>query len=123
MSKETKDWLSDDTGTVSGEDKTKEELQAELQVLQAEVKRLKETQAEESATQENAEEAEQVWEALEDADEDIEIKAETLCRWGAARAGAIVIAPVVGTAALMACLLYTSPSPRDLSTSRMPSSA
>ena len=24
---------------------------------------------------------------------------------------------------LMACLLYTSPSPRDLSTSRMPSSA
>lgn len=106
MSKETKDWLSDDTGTVSGEDKTKEELQAELQALQAEVKRLKETQAEESATQETAEESEQVWEALEDADEDIEIKAETLCRWGAARAGAIVIAPVVGTAALMANEVY-----------------
>ena len=28
-----------------------------------------------------------------------------------------------GLASLMACLLYTSPSPRDLSTSRMPSSA
>ena len=27
------------------------------------------------------------------------------------------------TIALSACLLYTSPSPRDLSTSRMPSSA
>ena len=27
------------------------------------------------------------------------------------------------SAAAMACLLYTSPSPRDLSTSRMPSSA
>ena len=28
-----------------------------------------------------------------------------------------------GTALTLACLLYTSPSPRDLSTSRMPSSA
>ena len=27
------------------------------------------------------------------------------------------------TASIMSCLLYTSPSPRDLSTSRMPSSA
>ena len=29
----------------------------------------------------------------------------------------------VGTAWTVSCLLYTSPSPRDLSTSRMPSSA
>jgi len=29
----------------------------------------------------------------------------------------------VGDALLWSCLLYTSPSPRDLSTSRMPSSA
>ena len=29
----------------------------------------------------------------------------------------------IEAAVLMACLLYTSPSPRDLSTSRMPSSA
>ena len=28
-----------------------------------------------------------------------------------------------GPASMMCCLLYTSPSPRDLSTSRMPSSA
>ena len=31
--------------------------------------------------------------------------------------------PVVATIFLFVCLLYTSPSPRDLSTSRMPSSA
>ena len=31
--------------------------------------------------------------------------------------------PGAGTATLYTCLLYTSPSPRDLSTSRMPSSA
>ena len=38
----------------------------------------------------------------------------------------MVAAPIVGVAAWMLdgiCLLYTSPSPRDLSTSRMPSSA
>ena len=34
-----------------------------------------------------------------------------------------VPAYVFQTADYMACLLYTSPSPRDLSTSRMPSSA
>ena len=41
-----------------------------------------------------------------------------------------IVAGVIGTAfsvlmrmELMHCLLYTSPSPRDLSTSRMPSSA
>ena len=32
-------------------------------------------------------------------------------------------APVKGTRKYNNCLLYTSPSPRDLSTSRMPSSA
>ena len=31
--------------------------------------------------------------------------------------------PVKGQTPFSACLLYTSPSPRDLSTSRMPSSA
>ena len=31
--------------------------------------------------------------------------------------------PALDVARLIACLLYTSPSPRDLSTSRMPSSA
>ena len=42
---------------------------------------------------------------------DIEWEAEKICRWGAARAGVIVVAPLVGTMAF--CLLYTSPSPRD----------
>ena len=37
---------------------------------------------------------------------------------------AVVLSLVIGVVALtLACLLYTSPSPRDLSTSRMPSSA
>ena len=35
----------------------------------------------------------------------------------------IIIAGAGGAAHLPGCLLYTSPSPRDLSTSRMPSSA
>ena len=39
-------------------------------------------------------------------------------RWASTISGAIIA--LVGA---MACLLYTSPSPRDLSTSRMPSSA
>ena len=33
------------------------------------------------------------------------------------------VADMLGMAHIRACLLYTSPSPRDLSTSRMPSSA
>ena len=34
-----------------------------------------------------------------------------------------VVAPVMSKVEISSCLLYTSPSPRDLSTSRMPSSA
>ena len=37
---------------------------------------------------------------------DIEREAEKLCRWGAARAGVIVVAPLVGTMALMANEVY-----------------
>ena len=32
---------------------------------------------------------------------DIEWEAEKICRWGAARAGVIVVAPLVGTMALL----------------------
>ena len=39
------------------------------------------------------------------------------------RAYELMMARVDELALLMTCLLYTSPSPRDLSTSRMPSSA
>ena len=35
----------------------------------------------------------------------------------------IILSSTPGSAVVEACLLYTSPSPRDLSTSRMPSSA
>ena len=38
-------------------------------------------------------------------------------------AAAAAVAFAAPGAALAGCLLYTSPSPRDLSTSRMPSSA
>lgn len=37
---------------------------------------------------------------------DIEWEAEKICRWGAARAGVIVVAPLVGTMALMANEVY-----------------
>lgn len=38
--------------------------------------------------------------------EDIDWEAEKICRWGAARAGVIVAAPLVGTMALMANEVY-----------------
>ena len=37
--------------------------------------------------------------------------------------GVLMLEAMAQAAALLSCLLYTSPSPRDLSTSRMPSSA
>ena len=42
---------------------------------------------------------------------------------GAHEKADILICPPATLLNVMACLLYTSPSPRDLSTSRMPSSA
>ena len=43
---------------------------------------------------------------MEQSTEDKDVKVEMLCRWAAARAGAIVIAPLVGTVALMANEVY-----------------
>ena len=40
-----------------------------------------------------------VLDAMDETTEDRDLKVETLCRWAAARAGAIVIAPLVGTVA------------------------
>ena len=37
---------------------------------------------------------------------DMDWEAEKICRWGAARAGVIVVAPLVGTMALMANEVY-----------------
>jgi len=47
-----------------------------------------------------------VLDAMDETTEDRDLKVETLCRWAAARAGAIVIAPLVGTVALMANEVY-----------------
>ena len=47
-----------------------------------------------------------VLDAMDETTEDRDLKVETLCRWAAARAGAIVIAPLVGTVALMAIEVY-----------------
>ena len=46
-------------------------------------------------------------------------------RWTAIIVGLVGVLIIIqpGTDSFSACLLYTSPSPRDLSTSRMPSSA
>ena len=56
---------------------------------------------------------------------DINLRGKTALITGATkglgRGAAIAIAEAGGN--VIACLLYTSPSPRDLSTSRMPSSA
>ena len=47
-----------------------------------------------------------VMNSLDQSTEDADVKVETLCRWAAARAGAIVVAPVLGTVALMANEVY-----------------
>ena len=48
----------------------------------------------------------EVIQSIENSAADADLKVETYCRWAAARAGAIVIAPLVGTIALMANEVY-----------------
>jgi len=48
----------------------------------------------------------EVIQSIENSSADADLKVETYCRWAAARAGAIVIAPLVGTIALMANEVY-----------------
>ncbi len=50
--------------------------------------------------------AEDIMAQIESSTADLDVKAETLCRWAAARAGVIVIAPLLGTMALMANEVY-----------------
>ena len=50
-------------------------------------------------------------------------KVDALISSGAINVGAAVTATVSAAGTISACLLYTSPSPRDLDLSRMPSSA
>lgn len=58
----------------------------------------------EGAKADGSDAAEEVLPELEDIDVDWE--AEKICRWGAARAGAIVVAPLMGTMALIANEVY-----------------
>ncbi|MGN0949069.1 MAG: hypothetical protein ACI4NR_09310 [Megasphaera sp.] len=82
------------------EAKTVEELQAEIAALKEELAGLK---AQAKSTEDAAA---SVVKAMEQSTEDKDVKVEMLCRWAAARAGAIVIAPLVGTVALMANEVY-----------------
>lgn len=83
--------------------KTIEELQEQIKALQEQLAALK-GQAEPADSSE--EKAEAVMQQIEASTEDVDLQAETLCRWAAARAGAIVIAPLLGTVALMANEVY-----------------
>lgn len=82
------------------EAKTVEELQAEIAALKQELADMK------AQSQPADDAAASVVKAMEESTEDKDVKVEMLCRWAAARAGAIVIAPLVGTVALMANEVY-----------------
>lgn len=82
------------------EAKTVEELQAEIAALKQELADVK------AQSQSTEEAAASVVKAMGQSTEDKDVKVEMLCRWAAARAGAIVIAPLVGTVALMANEVY-----------------
>ena len=96
--------------------KREEQLQEEIERLQKELAALKAEREQEASREpeekeqdaplgENAK-ALQVIESIDKATDDVDVKVETLCRWAAARAGAIVIAPILGTVALMANEVY-----------------
>ncbi|EHM42189.1 hypothetical protein [Anaeroglobus geminatus] len=76
-------------------------LQEEIAELKAEVAKLNAARGEDADAK-----ALTVLDAMDETTEDKNLKVETLCRWAAARAGAIVIAPLVGTVALMANEVY-----------------
>lgn len=89
---------------MSEETKTVEELQEEIAKLKAELADLKAQAGPAPAVNEDA--TMNVMNSLDQSTEDADVKVETLCRWAAARAGAIVVAPVLGTVALMANEVY-----------------
>ena len=81
--------------------KTVEQLQEEIAALKQELADFKQ-----SHSQPIEDAANSVVKAMEQTTEDKDVQVEMLCRWAAARAGAIVIAPLIGTAALMANEVY-----------------
>lgn len=83
--------------------KTVEALQEEIAKLKQELADFK-SKVPETASHEDT--AMNVIQTINQSTEDDDVKVETLCRWAAARAGAIVVAPLLGTVALMANEVY-----------------
>lgn len=79
-------------------------LEAEVKALREELQSLKAEKEAHAPVEPTA--SLKVIDSIENSDVDDDLKVETYCRWAAARAGAIVIAPLVGTVALMANEVY-----------------
>jgi uncharacterized protein (DUF697 family) len=85
-----------------------ENLQREMNKLQVEIDKLKNEMATaaDAIAVDTEITTEEVLASIDVATTDEDIKVETLCRWAAARAGVIVVAPLMGTVALMANEVY-----------------
>ena len=79
-------------------------LQEEVNALREELAAMKAEKAAHAPVEPTA--SLEVIESIEKSTADQDLQVETYCRWAAARAGAIVIAPLVGTIALMANEVY-----------------
>ncbi|KMO87892.1 hypothetical protein AB840_00465 [Megasphaera cerevisiae DSM 20462] len=95
--------MQDGVVSMSEEMKTVEALQEEIAKLKQELADFK-SKVPETASHEDT--AMNVIQTINQSTEDDDVKVETLCRWAAARAGAIVVAPLLGTVALMANEVY-----------------
>lgn len=108
MTEENKDIKNEDTAKV---EEVKEEVKEGAAQADTVVEEVKETAQAETATEAAAEKEQVPAESKKELekvlpDYDIEKEAEKICRWGAARAGAIVITPLLGSIALMANEVY-----------------
>ena len=105
MTEENKDIKVEDNAKV-------EEVKEEAKAQEAKAQEIKEEAAQATdAAVEGAQEATETTATTKEIekvlpDYDIEEEAEKICRWGAARAGAIVITPLLGSIALMANEVY-----------------
>ncbi|WP_342707182.1 hypothetical protein [Megasphaera paucivorans] len=93
-----------------------EEAIAKMEQMQKEIDKLREELAQMKLSAEKQEnvlsdetmpaDSLEVIRTMDETTSDDDLKVETLCRWAAARAGVIVVAPLLGTAALMANEVY-----------------
>lgn len=93
-----------------------EEAIAKMEQMQTEIDKLREELAQMKLSAEKQEnvlsdetmpaDSLEVIRTMDETTSDDDLKVETLCRWAAARAGVIVVAPLLGTAALMANEVY-----------------